>query len=650
MAEQTIEEALAAQRASRGTSPRLPTSQEITTGDGNLLSNLEAVRTSALGSEPSTQYSKNWGGGSGRPGSILRDLPAALGDTALTLGAGAINAIPAAMGGVHMLGQGVVNRLQGEENPFSRDAKEIQEQWSVDPLYTPQTRHGAEAIESIAGVFGLPKKAAEFTQDKMLEAGMEIGTSIVPTVIEAAPEFAASLLGARGVPRGIVANRSTKSMAKGLDLNPKNTYQQNIQGLRAAGDRMGGGSPAAAGMTDISTRIRDLDVEKRSAISDIFNEAKNVNTTISTDYLGDVARSMREVKRDFATANESLLNKTIAEFEAFNVPEWVYNKTPSSDKATPVDRTNVGTADLRDLMEFRERVVQRMPSDRQDPNYPAFTRIRKGLDDFLDGLPDEALQGTQALSLWKNAREQWKEHRALFDANEILTKVRKGLEDDVEVKGLLFGENAVTTTKNGASTVRALKEILGPESAEFIKIQESALADIMQPLMLRTANLPTFVTNLDKYLNKNPEMAKELFTSQTLSELAFLSDYAKGAFENITNKDLKNLDMARSGSVLAFGSGLSQKAAIVGYATRMLRQLGSTKPRRKAGLISEITSQDVPLQTEIASTPWRTGSNARRDIFPLTAITNPALLEGLQQNPEEIQSQNRMRTDALRGN
>lgn len=152
-------------------------------------------------------------------------------------------------------------------------------------------------------------------------------------------------------------------------------------------------------------------------------------------------------------------------------------------------------------------------------------------DGFLDDTITDALISGSAgvLDDAKNARQLWSRYRQTFLSREGADNfIRKIVEDDLapdQVAGWLFGASRNIGGGQTSLVAQRVKDILGPESAEFAAVRRAAWDHITTPIEGKQLGPQAIASNISELLNgKGQTLGKVLFSERDLRVMGEFRD------------------------------------------------------------------------------------------------------------------------------
>lgn len=197
-----------------------------------------------------------------------------------------------------------------------------------------------------------------------------------------------------------------------------------------------------------------------------------------------------------------------------------------------------GAVPFNSVERARQRLValrRAAYSGSNGPDQVATDAVVRQFDEWLDDtITDALVSGDQSvLGQAKEARVLWGRYRSTFLGKDGADNfIRKIVEDDLapdQVAGWLYG--ASTNIGGGQSSLvaRRVKDILGPDSAEWQSVRRAAWDRVTQATPGKADLGPqAIVSNISEMLDgKGQTLARELFTPKEMQAMAEFRDMLK---------------------------------------------------------------------------------------------------------------------------
>lgn len=574
--------------------------------------------------------------------SVAEDFPKNLvgfGEAGLSLGTGLVSGLSSAFGGSMALVDALARGAAGNENP-TLNARKIVEMGST-PVYSPRTQAGQDMLSMLGDVTGLNKldelttNAANTAQDQQLEnkalveamTGNQLDrpSALLPSLIKVAPDLGAALLGGRGSVKAVRDQRRVEGQAQDIGLDMSAPYPEQAGQIVQKGKDFGADQPPSAGMADVGQRVAELNKAESKRIGPMFDEARSLGAEISTDAAPSLTLAIDKIV-DTYPGIEGAFPAIADEIRGLDIRLF-----------PPTGAPNAAKIDINRMFEIRGKINKNLPRDFGTPEYAALAETKQSIDTFLnDALTNDLVQGnTQAISKWNDAIGQWAEFKDLYDAEGALVKLRQDGATANQVKKYIFGASSMTALPVAETMVSHLKQILGPDSVEFQTLRKSALSEIMLPVFQRNPDFQRFVDNYDKFIRNNPDMAKELFTPEIMTQLESYRDFAGAVGRTMPAEQAALANPFRAIPVMGAGNELARNSLLLSSMQKFLEAIHPNPGNaRKVQLMEEMLGYD-----------------SRAAMFPKGAVVAPAALEGQRRanDPGEPNPQLQQMFDGITG-
>lgn len=501
--------------------------------------------------------------------------------------------------------------------------------------YQPRTQTGQRILGAMTAPFRkldeMTTIGAENVQDALLQAQQETGrtlegypeiTAALATGVKFAPDFIAGLLGIR-LPRTPAARardvRGVERQAGEMGLNLRAPYPEQVeQAAQFAERRFDPGVSGTEGLEGVPSAIgRERDVQS-NRIGSQFREAEQMGAQVPSRTAGGLAENMRSAVSPYITENMPSVNRLLERADKFGFPSQ-----GSVQEALGVRYS--AKVPVSDIFKFRQQINANLPSDFRSPEYAALSAMKGEVDRYLTStVVNDLVSGNpQAISKYQDAVTQWADFKDLFDGNRIVKKLQEDQATPEQVKSLIIGMNAANAPRQAANVVTRLEAILGSDSPEFRSIQNSVMTDLLAPAIDVEPNFGKAVSNIERFLKRNPTLARELLGQQTVRELQSFQSFARAIDKTAPiSEKIKAAGFDRIAGVLAAGNELSKSALRVSLVSRIV---GALKPNmgdaRKNAVLSEVL-----------------GYNPRQSLFTVRPVANVAAMEEFRTVPEEPQA------------
>lgn len=476
-------------------------------------------------------------------GEVVKFAPAAKG---ATLGAGLLSRMGAGAlfgGATSIAGDAAAEQLGSEQGVDMQKAAFSAAGMGAGELLAPVLTKMGGAVGKSLGVKGKDKGAAAAMEkiglaeakkaDAAIKRGVPLGAKEAAGMQRLADDFGIPL--SKGQATGDFGQIAFEESARkgGRGEGAQRVMRQFSAGQQDAvreAARGLGGKTASADLTDAGDIIRQGVIGRRdaakSAINEAYSTAKGAGATIDVNAVPNFARSViRNLPDEVTQPGVFSSQQTIKE---------LYPKTAIilDDLAQTQQRLSqakdVTAIDFRDFERLRSRITQ-AASDAKGRDKYALQQMRAGLDDWIEEAGVNALASGDetVIESFKNARQLRAQFGRLFEkggpddlAGRIVQDIANKDMSAEQVVNTVFGAGDIGATKASLATTKRLKEILGPDSAEWQAMRDAAMYKILRKGFGVTGQdyAPgALKTSLDKALDgPGKEIMKELYTPEEL--------------------------------------------------------------------------------------------------------------------------------------
>lgn len=218
---------------------------------------------------------------------------------------------------------------------------------------------------------------------------------------------------------------------------------------------------------------------------------------------------------------------------------------------------------FRELERYRRSINTAIENSApRSPDRRALMRIKASFDGYLD---EAAMNGLFSgdpgfLDAFKNARSTRTLMGNLFEPKGAKDFARKAVEQIIETDAtpeetlnLVFGSSSLGNKRGTQKTIRQLREILGPDSAEYQALREAAIDRIMRKGFVRDElKIGTLIKEWDQALDgPGASVMEEMFSPAEISKMRRFNNVLrrmepkKGA-ENYSNTSIELSRMMKS--------------------------------------------------------------------------------------------------------
>lgn len=515
------------------------------------------------------------------------------------------SAVSAPVAGLAAAGDIALRKAAGLQEPSP--TKDILEKYTLHG-YSPRSKEGKQALEMLQTPLTTFEKAMTSLGGKVVDV---TGSPALGTLVKTTPDLAMMFAGTK-LPKGPLermrdvskVEKSAKEL--GLELGA-NTTEQAKQ-LKAAGESFDPAINPSEGMDIIPGAIQKQRAIESGRIGKKYTEAEQMGATLPSRSAGSLSEQLKESVSPFVTEDMKSVNSLLSQAEKFGLPAQISITEALGAK-------NAAQIPVNDLFEFRKKINANLPSDNRSPEYAALNNMKRTLDGYLnDTLTKDLVTGNpEAIAKWKDAIANWKDFKETFDENKVIRKLQDENATAEQVKNLIFGASAVRAPRQAGAVIDNLKKILGPRSEEFRTLQQSALADVLDPLLQTDPDFTAFVKNYDTFRKNNPTMISKLFNEPTIDKLDSLRNFSKAVEANapFTTKisdTMKGKGLANAISVLSVGHGIARGSLETSFMRRVLNTLTPDKSgAHRRAIIADVLGYD-PQATLLSSKPIARGA------------------------------------------
>lgn len=492
------------------------------------------------------------------------------GEAALAIGTGAGASSLAGLAGIQ---EGL--RTGAAPGAAAQRVQDVQQQLT----FQPRTPEGQAALGGVARAFEplevAARRAGEVTTDV---TGSPLAGTAVSTAIEAAPMGA----GVRGAPRGLPGARTqvprqldiervqAAADELGIDLNTSSLRQREQIGTAA--ERMAPGERGEA-LPVVQDGLVKAANEARDVKNQLYAEAESKRAGVPVEQVtAEFLPGLRRATQDFLVEDMPVVRKML------NRAESIQDQPPGS------------IVQINAMERWRKQINRNRPPRSDRAQNAALDVMQGQLDSFLDTKfnADMISGDPDAINAWRRARAANQSYRERFSDNKVIRDMVEIEATPETMRQWIFGASTVGAKKEAGAVVRRIKNELGEDSPPMQALRQDALLDILDPLLRPEPDLQAFVKNHDRFVAKNPTLARELFPDN-ISALNSLRDFAKSTAgrPGVVLSELPGF--SRVLGVAAFGHGIARGALRVRAATTaaqgLTRVIAKTPKRRAMGEI-----------------------------------------------------------------
>jgi hypothetical protein len=203
----------------------------------------------------------------------------------------------------------------------------------------------------------------------------------------------------------------------------------------------------------------------------------------------------------------------------------------------------------------------------------------------------------EAIKAWKTARDLRADFGRRFDDSAVISKIIDEELTQEETLNLIFGGSQMGFKNKAGSTIKEIKKVLSPESAEFKALKEEAILRLVKNQSdSKRFSGAKFDTALNKALKDNPTLMRELFNKD---EIADLRNFARVA-KDITERQPGAVNPSSSFNKMA--RALQGSGVLSGFANNMaefvVKPFRDISGARRVEDILDISEQVKDLRTD----------------------------------------------------
>lgn len=514
-----------------------------------------------------------------------------------------------------------------------------------------------QAIDQATGNVLQPRGAGEATVDFLSEAVVPTGGLMrVARGIEGAPQVAgpvrktlSDLVTRQPTTQQAVAQQATQKAVRGFGSARGNQMRlsrgqktqdvdvQEFEDLARAGVK-GPTAQEAARSFDIGQQediakafdsllddasIDTLEDATQETMNIIKSKRAQLNRFVNRAYeqargkSGGVSFDIGTVKDDFVDVTKSALDEAglTPNKETLPVTNSLYRQMTKA-----LGQKGAKAVRLDAMERWRSSVTQQAESLRGTAEGKALTMMRKQYDEFMMTAADKAVkEGDQAaIAAFKKARGLRARLGKLYETDKIVNRITRDGGDTIEkVTADIFGSANFNSKKNAANTVRAIKNASRGKQddvQELLKqgvigrLLASSRGDRIIPgTEVNAVSLNKLKTQLNRLLDGNESLVKEIFTQEDIGVLRGLQDDLRRATSTqpgATNPSQSGTRILRS---IAQVGGMARFIPGADLAVELGRPVVNA---RSAGKAREVFASGEELLAQTAKNIARENKNA----------------------------------------
>lgn len=238
--------------------------------------------------------------------------------------------------------------------------------------------------------------------------------------------------------------------------------------------------------------VRSASDAAKTAFRSAYRDALNRDGTFSRDFVKGMGRSIRDdltnadepviiVAQDMPSANAAL--NLVDEFSQLSAP---VNRADARGMPAADDIAGVN---LRGIEQVRKQIQSLYRGASNPSDKRAVSRIISAFDNQLENAMSSGMftGDDAALDALRGARSQFRNYAQTFGVrapgDDAGANLRKILERDAtpnEAANFLYGSSRIGSTGGAVRTARRMRDILGPDSDEWLAVRQGAYQRLLQ--------------------------------------------------------------------------------------------------------------------------------------------------------------------------
>ena len=320
---------------------------------------------------------------------------------------------------------------------------------------------------------------------------------------------------------------------------------------------LGGGTAQVArpgqGVAQVQARLAGERDRAQRAVRDLYTHAREANGGVNADLVGDlVDRAGSNLSVNFVPGTVPSATKVMDDLAD------LLTAGGGRGRAAPPKVIQEGEASTiyNKMEDWRARAVGERQAARSRGDRRDAEAIRQTIalyDDFTDGLIDGALVRGQddIVVRWKNAIAGRREFGRRFESNKIVAKMIEMSDESgawqlkmtpQEALDMLFTSGAVGAKKGAQNALQKLRQVLGPDSPEWLALKEEGFLRLMHGQGRRPGEMlgpeleplfsgAIFNSNLRRSMDQGFDLMHLLFSNR---ELALINQFNRVGLRNTT--------------------------------------------------------------------------------------------------------------------
>jgi len=325
----------------------------------------------------------------------------------------------------------------------------------------------------------------------------------------------------------------------------------------------------AADLDVLVTGMRTAKEASETAMNAAFEQARSTRAWIGTRQAADFAQNTDQIirMRGFDLEQMPQVQRYISQMAQLD------ETLPSGMSALPgqrFQRVNYGEVEM-----IRRRINQTLDDTNMTPSEGrAMGVLKNQLDDFIDNEFNQmAINGADpsALAAWQRARGMARTHAENFSDNRAIRQLIELNAEPEQVRNWIMGASDALPPAQVADTVRRIRNVVGDTSPEMVALRAEFTRGLMEPLLKTEPNWNGFMDGVNRFVERNPSLLKEMGFDQTA--IPELRKAVTALTESGTDSWLAGLNPYALVSRFTVGHGIAKRGALVRLMTSTLRSM-----------------------------------------------------------------------------
>ena len=366
--------------------------------------------------------------------------------------------------------------------------------------------------------------------------------------------------------------------------------------------------------------VTDRAQELRSLSNEAFKNVENMRAEVEPT-------AMRELeKRVFDRLDRFGANEGTSVAPDFPVARRLFKRIQELSTGANAPQGSVTGVNVGALQKIRSQLSKNAQGG--DAQSAAIREMRKGLEEFMDDVVVRNLVSgdPRAIDELKRATGLWRSYKGILNSpNLAMRKIAKGSLDGSQVANLIVGASQVGSKQAGASVVREIKRVLGPDAPQIDELKRGVITRLFNDTARgENKTYGKLASDINRFISKDsPELARELFGKEDLAKLRRLS----GVLRSLTTDDFAS-NPSSSGQALArmIGNAFRSNVPILGFAagdlTGLLAGLALSPAMNRMAVRKANRLAQTPRLSQVSQSR-RTGGAGNRLLVPSAALALP---------------------------